>query len=833
MSKAYSNKALPPGTVLREWRLENVLGVGGFGIVYKGRGIYFDELVAIKEYFPSSISERDEDATVVPIDSDAEEVHALGLKKFVEEAKLLWNLSTPSRHPNIVSVRSLFEIHGTAYMVMDFEDGMSLSKLLKEGHRWNESSLTNLFKPIAEGLERAHRVGVLHRDIKPPNILVNDDGRPVLFDFGSARFESGEATSTSVTFHTPPYAAIEQYVKTYDQGPWTDIYALGVVLYQCITGEKPAEVLERMHASLGKPLAEGDWPGYSKQFLAGVDAAMTVKPTERPQSISEWLKMFDDGAAPAVTAPPPPEEPEIDDDATRIEAYQPEEPPSEAIVPVAPTPDGFSKSDDIETPVPDHPKDAQFKRAGEDTKTGAKLKKSPEPKDEAEPKPDEPDAKEEPKKEAEKPKAKVPDKKKATPEKKDDKAKDEKEDDGAKAKQGAKPAPTSEPAPAKESGTPSKKEDDKKAAAKSDTAKPKQDDATSKKKLNPIVIGGAAAALAVVAIGGWAVMGGSDEETEEADSSLVEEEIEPIDIEAAGGIAQAVLAFSEEAIEARIPTAAKEQIQAAAQNLADIESELQEMASDPSQATAIEERQAEMAEIAKTAGAEFAELILRDADAAGRRLANELPWADPRNSGASAGESPAHQTAARNVRVALSGIRAASSEAAEAEDPATALTAAQQAMARYGTFNSSIARARRVTATPEPEATETAVATPTPTATVAVDAGPRGQASSLFAAKYRRFNSIVSNARNVADDIIDLGGGSAPAADAPQSERDNYRIREANVQTARSYIGQLDTNVNSMRGERTEGEVDQLIANVDQLRQYLEQVRASSRAASR
>ena len=92
MNKPYSNKALPAGTVLREWRLEEVLGVGGFGIVYKGRGIYFDELVAIKEYFPSSISERDADDTVVPIDYDAEEVHALGLKKFVEEAKLLWNL---------------------------------------------------------------------------------------------------------------------------------------------------------------------------------------------------------------------------------------------------------------------------------------------------------------------------------------------------------------------------------------------------------------------------------------------------------------------------------------------------------------------------------------------------------------------------------------------------------------------------------------------------------------------------------------------------------------------------------------------------------------------
>ena len=175
--------------MLREWRLEEVLGVGGFGIVYKARGIYFDELVAIKEYFPSSISERDSEDTVVPIDSDAEEVHALGLKKFVEEAKLLWNLSTPTRHPNIVSVRSLFEIHGTAYMVMDFEDGMSLSRMLKQGRRFNERSLWNILQPIAEGLERAHRVGVLHRDIKPPNILINEDNRPVLIDFGSARFD--------------------------------------------------------------------------------------------------------------------------------------------------------------------------------------------------------------------------------------------------------------------------------------------------------------------------------------------------------------------------------------------------------------------------------------------------------------------------------------------------------------------------------------------------------------------------------------------------------------------------------------------------------------------
>src|SRR5215203_1812461 len=362
MNKPYSNKALPSGTVLREWRLEEVLGVGGFGIVYKAQGIYFNELVAIKEYFPSAISERDAEKTVVPIGSDVEEVHALGLKKFVEEAKLLWNLSTPTRHPNIVSVRSLFEIHGTAYMVMDFEDGVSLSKLLKEGRRFNERSLWNIIKPVAEGLDRAHRVGVLHRDIKPPNILITDDNRPVLIDFGSARFEAAEATSTSVTFHTPPYAAVEQYVKTYDQGPWTDIYALAVVLYECVTGEKPPEVLERLHGGQGKSLAEGNWPGFGKRFLQAIDAGMTIHPTERPQSIREWLALFGKKGIDEPAGG--------DEDPTRFFAH---EVTSEEITPVAPPSPGFDKAEQLETRVPSDPKEVQFKRAGEET--GASKKK--------------------------------------------------------------------------------------------------------------------------------------------------------------------------------------------------------------------------------------------------------------------------------------------------------------------------------------------------------------------------------------------------------------------------------------------------------------------------
>jgi hypothetical protein len=178
-------------------------------------------------------------------------------------------------------------------MVMDFESGMSLSEMLHGGQKFDEKSLLAIIRPIAEGLDRAHRAGVLHRDIKPANILIGKGERPVLIDFGSARFESGQATNTKVTFYTPPYAAIEQYVKTFPQGPWTDIYALGVVLYQCVTGEKPPEVLERLHGGLGQSLSSRSWPGFSQAFTRAVDAAMATRPQERPQSISDWLKLFE------------------------------------------------------------------------------------------------------------------------------------------------------------------------------------------------------------------------------------------------------------------------------------------------------------------------------------------------------------------------------------------------------------------------------------------------------------------------------------------------------------------------------------------------------------
>ncbi len=331
---AYHVKALPTGTVLREWRLDGVLGSGGFGIVYQGTGVYFNEVVAIKEYFPSAISDRRDGLTVAPTDTSSEELYRHGLQKFLEEAKILWNLSRPVRHPNIVCVRNLFEIHGTAYMVMDYEEGVSLSQMLKDGARFDEASLMALIRPVAEGLGRAHSAGVFHRDIKPANILVCEDRRPVLIDFGSARFDAGQVTSTKVTFYTPPYAALEQYVRTFPQGAWTDIYALGVTMYQCITGDKPPEVLERVHGAAETPLAQRSIPGFSQRFLVAVDAAMAIKPEDRPQSVEQWLAMFDGAPIPAVKPLV-----SMSDEGTRIAVAPPKPPgPRPAPAPTEPMP---------------------------------------------------------------------------------------------------------------------------------------------------------------------------------------------------------------------------------------------------------------------------------------------------------------------------------------------------------------------------------------------------------------------------------------------------------------------------------------------------------------
>ena len=671
MSKAYSNKALPAGTVIREWRLEDVLGVGGFGIVYKGRGIYFGELVAIKEYFPSSISERDSEDTVVPIGSDVEEVHALGLKKFVEEAKLLWNLSTPTRHPNIVSVRSLFEVHGTAYMVMDFEDGVSLSRLLKDGRRFNERSLWNIVRPIAEGLDRAHRVGVLHRDIKPPNILITDDSRPVLIDFGSARFEAAEATSTTVTFHTPPYAALEQYVKTYAQGPWTDIYALGVVLFECVTGEKPPEVLERMHGSMGQPLAEGTWPGFGKRFLQAIDSAMTIRPNERPQSIREWLALFGKKDV----------EPEIssDEEPTRFFAH---EVTAEEIMPVAPPEPGFDQKEPPETQVPTDPGEVEFKRAGEETGTSKKKKDSPTGKAAAA--------------------AKT-------------------EDD--------EPAP--EAAPLDRSAAAKKQA----VGAVRDGGKGPAVEWYKKPRAAMLAGGGAVALLAAVAAGSFLFGKGGSDSGYEPIPNLSGPTFTPVTNLEVDGLAPAERSLADDARAAGAPATAVNGVVAAAEKLETQATGLRTLQANPAQASAATARGDEMKRTATAANVEFATALLRDGEARAQRLSADAPSASQARVGSALASLRSAVQASANATDPAQSLNAARDSLAKSQVLAASLQAANRRAgealalkAAKKTVVSALPTAP-VAAVAKPAAN---IETPATTATTGVSAGKMAQLNGII-----------------------------------------------------------------------------------------------------
>ncbi len=739
MSKAYSNKALPSGTIIREWRLEDVLGVGGFGIVYKGRGIYFGELVAIKEYFPSAISERDAEDTVVPIGSDVEEVHALGLKKFVEEAKLLWNLSTPTRHPNIVSVRSLFEIHGTAYMVMDFEDGISLSKLLKEGRRFNERSLWNIIKPVAEGLDRAHRVGVLHRDIKPPNILITDDNRPVLIDFGSARFEAAEATSTSVTFHTPPYAAVEQYVKTYAQGPWTDIYALSVVLYECVTGEKPPEVLERMHAGLGTPLADGHWPGFTKKFLQAIDAGMTIKPTDRPQSIREWLAMFGkkDAEVPVGT----------DDEATRFFAH---EVATDEIVPIA-APE-FDKPEMLETGVPSDPRDVEFKKAGQETKASKKKKAAA--------------AAEPPVEEVSEPQDEEP----------------------AEAAPAVALAEAEAPAVRK----PAKPLDRSKGEA----------EPWFKKQRSALLAGGGALAALVAVGGGFLLLGQGGEGDNSFDViPALTTSSEPAKLADVVGIAADERTLADEAGKAGAPATAVAALVAAGEQLDKQLVELRPLIDDPNQADAASASADEMKRTAIAANVAFANALLQDAEARAARI----PTPAAANAAVSA------------MRSALEQLRSSVQASANVADPAQSLAAARDALAKSQAFAASLPAASRVQMAdkrPTEQLPKTVTARTLPTATqaapTAAAAAPAATASAApSASKIAQIRSVVATGRSKAKQVIAMGSGGS-------------ETRKANAKLARNYDKYLANVSDSLRGARTDRELEQLLKEANQTKAYVD-----------
>lgn len=229
---------LPVGAVLKNsYRIERYLSSGGFGNTYVATIIEFDEIVVIKEFFISGVTERDHNSSTVSVSNSTNQLFFEGqLKKFKKEARRLRKL----KHDNIVSVHDLFEENGTAYYVMDYIDGESLSERIKRtGLPIGENDAINLFVQVLNALETVHEMGIWHLDLKPGNIMVDRNGHVKLIDFGASKQQSaldGGITTSSAVAYTNGYAPREQMEQNIDKfGPWTDIYALGATLYNLLT----------------------------------------------------------------------------------------------------------------------------------------------------------------------------------------------------------------------------------------------------------------------------------------------------------------------------------------------------------------------------------------------------------------------------------------------------------------------------------------------------------------------------------------------------------------------------------------------------------------------
>ncbi len=277
--------ALPLGTRFGEFEILRVVGVGGFGIVYLAQDHSLERQVALKEYMPAALAARGSGSQITVRSAAFVETYAVGLRSFVNEARLLARFD----HPSLVKVYRFWEDNGTAYMVMPFLRGVTLRDARRGMVRApDEAWIRSVIDPLLGALEALHREGVYHRDIAPDNILLPPEGPPILLDFGAARHVISDRTQSLTAILKPSYAPIEQYadMTAMRQGPWTDIYALGAVMHFLLFGAPPPPATARAVQPDAEPIGQRVVPGVSARFLAVVEWTLGVRPLERPQNIA-------------------------------------------------------------------------------------------------------------------------------------------------------------------------------------------------------------------------------------------------------------------------------------------------------------------------------------------------------------------------------------------------------------------------------------------------------------------------------------------------------------------------------------------------------------------
>lgn len=290
------------------YMLGRVLGEGGFGITYIGIDLNLQSRVAIKEYFPLGLVSRENTGvtrtSVSPLTGEKGNIYDNGLRKFVEEAQ---GVSKFDSLEGIVTVKDFFFENATAYMVMEYLDGVSMKAYLKEqGGRIPAERALAYIKPIIEALQRVHEAGMIHRDISPDNIMLTNEGKVKLIDFGSARALTRDENQTFTIMLKHGYAPPEQYQTKGNQGPWTDVYGICATLYRMITGKVPPNAMDRYENDPLKSFAELGIQG-AGQIENVIRTGMAIQIQNRYQSMKELHRALYSGeyVSPPVKKNPP------------------------------------------------------------------------------------------------------------------------------------------------------------------------------------------------------------------------------------------------------------------------------------------------------------------------------------------------------------------------------------------------------------------------------------------------------------------------------------------------------------------------------------------------
>lgn len=288
--------ALPAGTRLGEFEVLGLLGVGGFGMVYRGYDHSLHRAVAIKEYMPAALVGRSPGLQLSARSSADQLPFESGLKSFIDEARVLARFD----HPSLVKVYRFWEANNTAYMAMPLYQGVTLKEARSQmSGPPPEDWLRTVLWSVAQALKVLHSGNTLHRDVSPDNIFLQDLGPPVLLDLGSARRAITEHSHKHTAVLKVNYAPIEQYADapTLKEGPWTDLYALAAVVHACIcnTAPQPAtfRLVEDRLPALSKVAQTSQahfGTGYGERFCQAIDHALALQPLDRPQDVDAFVR---------------------------------------------------------------------------------------------------------------------------------------------------------------------------------------------------------------------------------------------------------------------------------------------------------------------------------------------------------------------------------------------------------------------------------------------------------------------------------------------------------------------------------------------------------------